>query len=221
MVHSTGAEPGSSLGSAQLGRRRFLWSAAVGAAAVGAAATVAGCGGGSGPQQQQGPAGPGGPAKQGGALRLGAQGGASTDTLDGQNGLTNADFNRIYQLYDQLVVLDAQGQPQNSLAKSITPNSDGTQWTIVIPDGVTTHRGKPFTADDVLFSLNRIVSMKYPGATSLGPVDLASSKVANPTTLLVAYHQPFSVLPEMLAVGVLHDGSAGFRSEESRWHRAV
>ena len=141
MVHSTGAEPGSRLGSAQLGRRRFLWSAAVGAAAVGAAATLAGCGGGSGPQQQQGPTGPGGPAKQGGALRLGAQGGASTDTLDGQNGLTNADFNRIYQLYDQLVVLDAQGQPQLSMAKSITPNSDGTQWTIVIPDGVTAHRG--------------------------------------------------------------------------------
>jgi peptide/nickel transport system substrate-binding protein len=186
-------------GSVRLGRRRFLWSAAVGAAAVGAAATVAGCGGGSGPQQQQGPTGPSGAPKQGGSLRLGAQGGASTDTLDGQNGLTNADFNRIYQLYDQLVVLDAQGQPQNSLAKSITPNTDGTQWTIVIPDGVTTHRGKPFTADDVLFSLNRIVSMKYPGASSLGPVDLASSKVANPTTLVVAYHQPFSVLPEMLA----------------------
>jgi len=66
---------------------------------------------------------------------LGAQGGANTDTLDGQNGLTNTDFNRIYQLYDQLVVLDAKGQPQNSLAKSITPNADGTEWTIVIPTG--------------------------------------------------------------------------------------
>ena len=221
MVHNTGAEPGSGFGSAQFGRRQFLWTAAVGAAAVGAAATLAGCGGGSGPQQQQGPAGPGGPAKQGGALRLGAQGGASTDTLDGQNGLTNADFNRIYQLYDQLVVLDAQGQPQLSMAKSITPNSDGTQWTIVIPDGVTTHRGKPFTADDVLFSLNRIVSMKYPGATSLGPVDLASSKVANPTTLLVALSPAVLGVARDVGVGVLHDGSAGFRSEESRWHRPV
>jgi len=198
VVHSTGEEPGSSLGSVRLGRRRFLWSAAVGAAAVGAAATVAGCGGGSGPQQQQGPAGPGGPAKPGGSLRLGAQGGASTDTLDGQNGLTNADFNRIYQLYDQLMVLDAQGQPKNSLAKSITPNNDGTEWTIVIPDGVTTHRGKPFTADDVLFSFNRIVSNKYPGASSLGPIDLASSKVGNPTTVVLKYSQPFAVLPDVL-----------------------
>jgi peptide/nickel transport system substrate-binding protein len=197
MIDDTDATPQPGIRYASFGRRRFLVTAAVGAAAVGAAAGLAGCGGGSG--SPQGSGGPGGSPKAGGMLRLGAQGGANTDTLDGQNGLTNADFNRIYQLFDQLAVLDAKGQPQLSLAKSVTPNGDGTEWTIVIPDGVTTHRGKPFTADDVLFSLNRIVANKYPGSTSLGPVDLGSSKVANPTTLLVKYHQPFSVLPEMLA----------------------
>lgn len=190
-------EPSSSATSG-IGRRQFLWSAALGAAAVGAATTLTGCGGGQS-GSTQGSTGPAGQPKSGGSLRLGASGGATTDTLDAQNGLTNADFNRIYQLYDQLMVLDAQGQVQNSLAKSITPNKDGTEWTIVIPDGVTTHRGKPFTADDVLFSLNRIVSLKYFGASSLGPIDLGSSTVANPTTLLVKYHQPFSVLPEMLS----------------------
>ena len=192
-----------------------------------------GCGGGGcccdaggvwwgvGSSAAAGAGGSGWAGEAGWGVAVGCSGGASTDTLDGQNGLTNADFNRIYQLYDQLVVLDAQGQPQLSLAKSITPNSDGTQWTIVIPDGVTTHRGKPFTADDVLFSLNRIVSMKYPGATSLGPVDLASSKVANPTTLLVALSPAVLGVARDVGLGVLHDGSAGFRSEESRWHRAV
>ena len=196
MSNNTGAVPASNIRSGQFGRRQFLWTAAMGAAAVGVAAGLSGCGGGSG--SQQGPAGPSGQPKQGGNLRLGAQGGASTDTLDGQNGLTNADFNRIYQLYDQLMVLDAQGQPQKSLAKSITPNNDGTEWTIVIPDGVTTHRGKPFTADDILFSFNRIVSNKYPGASSLGPIDLASSKVGNPTTVVLKYSQPFAILPDVL-----------------------
>jgi peptide/nickel transport system substrate-binding protein len=183
---------------ARFGRRRFLATAAVGAAAVGGVAGLAACGTGGG-GLPQGSGGPTGAPKAGGMLRLGAQGGASTDTLDGQNGLTNTDFNRIYQLFDQLMVLDANGQPQPSLAKSITPNGDGTEWTIVIPDGVTTHRGKPFTADDVLFSFNRIMANKYPGVSSLGPVDLGSSKVVNPTTLLVRYHQPFAVLPEMLS----------------------
>jgi peptide/nickel transport system substrate-binding protein len=182
----------------QLDRRKFLWSAAAGLAVVGAGASLAACAGGSQGGGQTA-AGPTGEPKPGGTLRLGAQGGASTDTLDGQNGLTNADFNRIYQLYDQLVVLDAQGQPQLWLAKSITPNNDGTEWTIVIPDGVTTHQGKPFTADDVLYSFNRIVSNKFPGASSLGPIDLASSRAANPTTAVLKYSQPFAVLPEMLS----------------------
>ncbi len=197
MTDNTPTAP-SIMRGGQLDRRKFLWSAAAGLAVVGAGAGLVGCaGGGQGGGQTS--AGPTGAPKGGGALRLGGQGGASTDTLDGQNGLTNADFNRIYQLYDQLVVLDAQGQPQLSLAKSITPNKDGTEWTIVIPDGVTTHRGKPFTADDVLYSFNRIMSNKFPGSSSLGPIDLASSRVGNPTTAVLKYSQPFAVLPEMLS----------------------
>jgi peptide/nickel transport system substrate-binding protein len=197
MTDNTPEAP-SILRGGQLDRRKFLWSAAAGLAAVSAGASLVACaGGGQGGNQSS--LGPTGEPKGGGTLRLGAQGGASTDTLDGQNGLTNADFNRIYQLYDQLVVLDAQAQPQLSLAKSITPNKDGTEWTIVIPDGMTTHRGKPFIADDVLYSFNRIVSNKFPGASSLGPIDLASSRVGNPTTLVLKYSQPFAVLPEMLS----------------------
>ena len=106
------------------------------------------------------------------------------------------------------MVLDAQGQPQKSLAKSITPNNDGTEWTIVIPDGVTTHRGKPFTADDVLFSFNRIVSNKYPGASSLGPdrpgVVEGGQSDDGGVEVLAALRD----VAGRAAVGVLHDGSA-------------
>ena len=183
-------------------RRKFLWSAAAGLVAVGAGASLVGCaGGGGGGQPQQGPTGQ---PKRGGTLRLGGQGGASTDTLDGQNPLTNTDFNRAAQLYDQLVKLDAQGQPQLSLAKSITPNKDGTEWTITIPAGMTTHQGKPFTADDILYSFNRIMTNKFAGASALGPIDLASSKVVNPTTLTVAFAKPYSILVDVLILGQMY-----------------
>ena len=111
MVDDRDATPQPGIRDARFGRRKFLVTAAVGVAAVGAAAGLAGCGGGGGSGSPQGSGGPTGAPKAGGMLRLGAQGGASTDTLDGQNGLTNTDFNRIYQLFDQLVVLDAKGQP--------------------------------------------------------------------------------------------------------------
>lgn len=193
--------PNRSAWNAQFGRRRFLLTAMAGAAAVGAGATLAGCAGGKG--GSPGAQGPTGQAKSGGTLRLGGQGGASTDSLDGQNALTNTDWCRTYQLFDQLTVLDDKAQVQLSLAKSITPNADGTEWTIVIPDGVTTHRGKPFTADDVLYSFNRMKANKFPGADSLGPIDLANSKVGNPTTLIVKYSQPFAILPEVLSSGYM------------------
>lgn len=189
----------SSAWSSQFGRRRFLLTAAAGFATVGVGVTLAGCGGGGGGTGSQGATGASGSPVRGGVLRLGGQGGANTDTLDAQNAVTNTDFNRVFQLYDQLTVLDDQAQVELSLAQSITPNNDGTEWTIVIPDGITTHRGKPFTADDVLFSFNRIMGEKLPGSASMGPIDLANSRVANPTTLIVRYAQPFAILPEVLS----------------------
>lgn len=193
------SNPMSMIHATQLGRRKFLWSAGVGLAAVGAGVGLVGCAGDQG--SQPGGQGPSGEPVTGGILRLGGQGGGSTDSLDGQNPLTNTDWCRTFQLYDQLVALDAEGQPQLSMATSIEPNADGTEWTIVIPEGVTTHQGKSFTADDVLFSLQRIMDNTFPGAASIGPIDLAGSRVGNPTTLIVKYSKPFAILPEVLSLG--------------------
>ncbi len=186
----------SSIMGTSMGRRQFLWSTAAGLVVVGAGASLVGCAGGDGQSAQAG--GPTGEPKRGGTLRVGAQGGASTDTLDAQNGLTNTDYTRNAQLYDPLVWLDDKAQPQLVLAQEITPNKDGTAWTIVIPAGVTTHQGKPFTADDVLYSFKRMVDNNLPGLYSLGPIDIANSKVESPTTLTVAYSKPYAILVEGL-----------------------
>lgn len=192
---SSGSLPATQEGT--FGRRKFLWSAAAGLAVVGAGATLVGCAGG-GQGSQEASQGPAGEPKKGGTLRVGASGGASTDILDAQNGLTNTDYTRNAQLYDPLVLLDNNAQPQLNLAKEITPNKDATEWTIVLPAGVTTHRGKPFTADDVLYSFKRIIDNKFPGTYSLGPVDIANCKVVDPTTLKVAMGKPYAIFVEGL-----------------------
>lgn len=197
---NTPARPTPSAWNAQFGRRNFLASMAAGAVVVGAGSALTACGTG---QSSTGVSGPGGSPRVGGTFQLGAQGGANTDTLDGQNPLTNTDFCRTFQLYDQLTVLDDQAQVRMALAKSVTPNGNGTEWTIVLRDGITTHRGKAFTAHDVLYSLNRIVAKKFPGASSIGPIDLASSRVVSPTTLILKYSAPFAILPEVLTSGYM------------------
>ncbi|MES2433022.1 MAG: ABC transporter substrate-binding protein [Pseudomonadota bacterium] len=143
---------------------------------------------------------PAGPPKRGGHLRIGASGGASSDTLDAHNSLTNTDMPRAAQLYDPLVRLDRSGAPSLVLAEEITPNALGTEWTIRLREGVTTHAGKDFTANDVLFSFQRILENKFPGATSLGDIDLANAKVMDPRTLRIPFKSPYAIFKSALTV---------------------
>lgn len=174
-------------------RRGFLG----GAAGLGAAAMV-GCPGPAARAATGGDAA--GQPKRGGNLRVGASGGASSDTLDAHNALTNTDFPRVAQLYDQLVSIGPKGAPALVLAEEITPNAQGTEWTIRLRPGIKTHKGKTLGASDVLFSLRRIVQNKFPGATSLGDIDLESAKVLDGRTVRIPFKSPYAVFKDALSV---------------------
>ena len=51
-------------------------------------------------------------------------------------------------------------------------------WTVKLRPGVTFHNGKPVTAEDVIFSLQRIINPKNPGtgAASIGYIDLEADQ---------------------------------------------
>ena len=134
-----------------------------------------------------------GTPKYGGTLRYGGTGGSDHDSLDAQNGLTQQDFTRIPTLYEGLVAPGPTGELEYLLAESITPNTAATQWTIKIRPGVLTHDLKPFGARDVLYSINRIIKNKFPGATSFGPINLAASKVMDPLTVRLQFDKPFGL----------------------------
>jgi peptide/nickel transport system substrate-binding protein len=186
-----------------LTRRKLLQVGGSTLLVVGGGGWLAACGGGgkgatASTTTASGTAG--GTPKRGGVLRVGAQGGSNTDSLDAHNVLTNTDYARAAQLYDPLVRLDNQGQPQLVLAEELTPNKDATEWTIRIRSGVVTHDGKPFTAKDVLYSFNRIVKGKYPGLYALGPIDVGRSKVLDDHTVLLRFDKPFAILKDGLSL---------------------
>jgi peptide/nickel transport system substrate-binding protein len=58
------------------------------------------------------------------------------------------------QVFDRLIERDAEGKLQPGLAESWQLVSDAA-WEMQLRRGVTWHDGRPFTADDVLFSLGR------------------------------------------------------------------
>lgn len=62
----------------------------------------------------------------------------------------------LYNVYEGLVRLDADGEVQPLLAESWEISDDGTEYTFQLQEGVTFHDGTEFNADIVKFSLERL-----------------------------------------------------------------
>jgi peptide/nickel transport system substrate-binding protein len=74
-------------------------------------------------------------------------------------------------VYEPLVFLDGEFNPIPGLAESWTVSDDNLTYTFKIREGVTFHNGRELTADDVLFTMNRVLDPAT-GAwwrTRLGP----------------------------------------------------
>jgi peptide/nickel transport system substrate-binding protein len=180
-----------------LGRRQFLRGIAATGAIAGAGGLIAAC---SSDAKKPAAAAAGLKKKRGGNLKLGLTGGSSSDTIDPHKGLTYTDTSRLQSLYDPLVQLDAGAQVEYVLAKSIQPRKNSpSEWIIKLQPGVTFHDGKPFTADDVVFSFQRILTNDFSGSNGLGPVDAKGIKALDKLTVLVPMTQPFASFVEQLA----------------------
>ncbi len=91
---------------------------------------------------------------------------APTGTLN----VANADFssetfdpivvggNWPSNLYDLLLVFDAQGNVKGNVAETYSLSPDGLTWTFNIRKGIKFHNGDPLTAADVAFSIQRFGS---------------------------------------------------------------
>jgi peptide/nickel transport system substrate-binding protein len=172
----------------------------VGAGGVLLAGGLAACGG-SGTASTGTPSGStsGGGLKRGGNFRLGVTGGGSGDIIDGQHIVNKPDQARLVAGFETLLVYDEEYKLQtDGLAQEVTQDSP-TQWTIRLKDGITFHDGKPLTADDLVYSLQRIVNSK--GALFGGPgmavsVDPKTIKKMDNLTVRLPLKQADSTLAE-------------------------
>jgi peptide/nickel transport system substrate-binding protein len=182
---------------AALGRRQVLRGIAATGVLASAGGLLAACSGSSNSDQTAASGGP----RRGGDLKVGLTGGGASDTVDPHRGETYLDSSRLQSLYSPLVQLDANTNLEYMLAESITPTGSNnfTEWEIKLKPGITFHNGKPLTSDDVIFTLNRIVSNDYSGTTPLGPVDLKNTKATDTLTVLVKMTKPYSSFVNQLA----------------------
>ena len=91
------------------------------------------------------------------------------------------------------------------LAESYTSSPDGKTWTFNLKKGVKFHDGSEFTAEDVLYSIERMLAMKKGVASLFLPIiDPGSTKAPDKYTVVFTLKEPSAIflatVPEILIV---------------------
>lgn len=178
--------------------RRQLFVGAAGLAVVGASAAACGTSSAPGTSSATGAAGK---PKRGGNFRLGVTGGGSKDIFDGQNIITKPDQARLVSAFETLLTFDNNYQlTTNGLAESYTQDNS-KQYTIRLRKGVEFHNGKTMTADDVIYSLQRIATKAngLTGFAATATIDVAGIKKLDDYTVRIPLNTPDSTIPQTLA----------------------
>ena len=141
----------------QLVSRRSMLTGSLGLAAVGLAAAA--CGGGpttptNTATSPSGPLASGTPSK-GGRLRVGVVTAGAAETISVFSGVSTPDIIRIYALYDPMFFPAEGGTVTGGLVEKAVSNASATIWTFHLRRGVTFHNGKPFNADDIVYTIQK------------------------------------------------------------------
>lgn len=187
------------IGNIGCSRRDLLKGVGTLAAALGLSPVLSACGVES--SSVSATASPGATQKKGGVLKVGVAGGSAKDTLDAVNPVQQADTARVTALYEPLLIHDPDNLVIPALAEEMIPTQRGQVWTIRLKQGLEFHNGKTITADDVVFTFNRIISPDVPsvGANTLKDLKPSGIKKIDERTVELTLAKPNSVLDDQLA----------------------
>lgn len=130
--------------------------------------------------------------RYGGTLRLGMQ----TDPvgLDPHLATATATRNMMEHIYDTLVFYSAGGRFTPGLAESWTTSPDGLTWTFTLRRNAKFHNGRPMTAEDVIYSINRIKDPRTRSPRAGDFADVEAVTAPDPYTAVFRLKKPFAPL---------------------------
>jgi peptide/nickel transport system substrate-binding protein len=188
----------------RISRRSVLRGGAMGMGALAGAFLLA-CGGDDDNDESSGSTG-GSPApdtttvKQGGTVRIGQQ---ADFTVTEPHRLGTGSL--VWNLYDQLIYLDKQFNPVASLAEKWEQTPDKLQITLKIRQGVTYHSGRPFTAEDVKWNIERVQNPSAPFAQYRAIASHFNVQITDPQTVVIKTAKPLSVLFDYFDIFMMAD----------------
>lgn len=154
-------------------------------------------------------------AQDANTLRVAANG-STSDSLDPHRTRAQiTDIIRFTNLFDGLCDYAPDATVVNVLAESFTPNADATEWTVKIVSGVTTHAGEPFTAEDVVYSVKRMLDPDNPtrGASLISFIDAENVEALDDLTVVFRLKKPYGPFRDIWANRYLRMVPRGFDPE--------
>jgi peptide/nickel transport system substrate-binding protein len=144
-----------------------------------------------------------GKPKKGGVLRLGISGGGVADSVDAAIVNSPTDQARQNSLYDALSIRDHQFQLRHWLAEEYIPNKTNDEWIVRLRPDVTFHNGKPLTADDVIYTFQRILDPAVGASASalLSFIDPKGMTKVDTHTIRFQLPKPFGSFEDRVANG--------------------
>jgi peptide/nickel transport system substrate-binding protein len=179
----------------RLSRREFIQRGTIiGLSMASITAIIAACGGTTASPSGGAAATAGASAITGGVIRIAAQRPVKVDPVDMQDlggyGITSQSFEFLVTATPKDLVSIGPG-----LALEWTPNADGTVWTFKLRQGVKWHDGTPFTADDVVATMERLVTAGNSGLKGvLGPGGAVATDANTVTFTLLGANGNFPYL---------------------------
>ncbi|WP_152352488.1 ABC transporter substrate-binding protein [Brachybacterium subflavum] len=164
-----------------------------GAAGIGSLGLLSACGRAAAPEVDVD-----GEPRRGGTLRVGLVGGSSADSVDAHTPVNSGDSARVINLYDPLLLRGDDYQLEHRLAESFEPNAEATIWTAKLRRHVTFHDGSPLTADDVVFTFERIIDPDDPKSGAAGLAALDKIVAVDDHTVEFHLHEPDSALDDII-----------------------
>ncbi|MEU1942020.1 ABC transporter substrate-binding protein [Streptomyces sp. NPDC059474] len=149
--------------------------------------------------------------KKGGTLRAVFPGAGVKETMDPHAQRQFVDIARHKAVFDKLVDLDATLRPVPRLARSWSGDDSSRVWRFELR-AARFHDGHVLDADDVLYSLSRILDPKatdHLARKSLSHVDLANSRAVGKHGVEIALTRPNAEFPALLAMtgtAIVRDG---------------
>jgi len=105
------------------------------------------------------------------------------------------------KIYQGLLTYDAHLKPRPELASSWTVSADGLVYTFELQKNVVWHDGKPFTAEDAVFSIDKLLRKEHPRTSLVLNNHVASIKALGSHTLEIRLKAPFPAFISALEAG--------------------